>query len=138
MTAMAEERDINNLIILKSEDAEKRASAFTALESLVRENWDHVQVENEAINFNTEWEPPYKELKAFSKEHPDVELLLLADAFANRHWICKSTIAAGKSDDLVLSRIDDDFDKVFEEIYGKSLVAWESAPSEPFGKLLAK
>ncbi len=134
---MAEERDINNLITLHADDAAQRDAAFSALESMAREKWDHLQVKDGIINFNTDWEPPYKELKALSKEHPGVEFHLLADAFTKRHWICKSTIVAGKTEDLVLSLIDDDFEKVFAEIYGKSHSEWEADRSEAFVHLLA-
>lgn len=133
---MAEERDINNLIIVNADETAAREVAFQALEKLVRESWNHVVVAKGAINFNTDWEPPFKQLKAFTKDHPDVELTLLADAFAHRHWICKSTIAQGKSKELVLSRIDDEFDGVFEEIYGRSYESWEKENVEPFAKIV--
>lgn len=132
---MAEERDINNLITVRTDDAEQREVAFAALEKLVRDNWDHVVVAKGAINFNTDWEPPFKELKAFTKEHKDIEIVLLASAFSHRHWICKSIIAAGKSAEMVLSRIDDEFDGIFEEIYGRSYEAWEKEQSEPFAQV---
>ncbi|QYY36274.1 hypothetical protein [Ruficoccus sp. ZRK36] len=134
---MAEERDINNLITVIGGDDTQRGAALAALEKLVRENWDHVRVEGEKINFNTDWEPPFKELKALSKEHPEVEFKLLADAFTNRHWLCSATIANGKSDEEAISLVDDAFDDLFVQIYGCSYEQWEKAPSEPFGKIFA-
>ncbi|MBC2594517.1 hypothetical protein H5P28_09630 [Ruficoccus amylovorans] len=134
---MAEERDINNLITVSGGDDAQRAAAFAALEKLAQDNWNFVRTENGRVNFNTDWEPPFKELKALSKEHPGVEFNLLADAYTNRHWICKATIAEGKSNEEAISLVDDDFDAVFNEIYGCSYEQWEKQPCEPFVKLFA-
>ena len=134
---MAEERDITNLITVTGGDDTQREAAAVALEKLVRENWDFTQAANGQVLFNTEWEPPFKELKAFSKEHPEVELQLLADAYVKRHWVCKATIAKGKSDEEAISLVDDDFDAVFQDIYGCSYEVWEKNPSEPFNKVFA-
>ncbi|MEM9227553.1 MAG: hypothetical protein AAGA45_06265 [Verrucomicrobiota bacterium] len=133
---MAEERDINNLVTLSAGEDEARTAAFAALETCVKSNANQVNVLTNAINFNTDWEPPFKALKVWSKEHPEVELILLADAFGHRHWICKSVFKAGKSSDMVLSLIDDEFEAVFEEIYGMPHADWEKAPTEPFANYL--
>ncbi len=134
---MAEERDINNLITVSGGDDAQREAALAALEQLARDNWNFVRVENGRVNFNTDWEPPFKELKALSKEHPEVELHLLADAYTNRHWICKGTIANGKSDEEAISLVDDNFDAVFKEVYGCTYEEWQKQPCEPFARVFA-
>lgn len=134
---MAEERDINNLITVCGGDDAQREAATAALEKLAREQWNFVRVDNGRVNFNTDWEPPFKELKALSKEYPEVEFRLLADAFTHRHWICKATIANGKSDEEAISLVDDDFEAVFQAIYGCTHEQWLKQPVEPFANVFA-
>lgn len=128
--------DIENLIILQSADAAKLPESLTSLAEALQESCDQVRATGEdRLRFHTSWEPPFKVLKDWSKARPEVTLTLLADAFAKHHWLLKATIQSGKSDELVVSRIDDEFDAIFKEVYGCSFAEWEKKQTAPFAGL---
>jgi len=124
--------DIENRLCLETADSGNLAETINQLQTLLEESSDQVRVNGTDLRFHTEWEPPLKPLRAWSKEHPECKLTLWADAFAEHHWLLKATIQNGKCDELTVSRIDDEFDAIFQEVYGCSFEAWEQKPREPF------
>ncbi|WP_309397732.1 hypothetical protein [Cerasicoccus maritimus] len=124
--------DIDNVIAVASENAEQREAALAAVKQLAAEAGDKVQTSEDRVFFHCEWEPPFKALKKLSKEMPDVTFSLWAEAFQEHHWICKVEYVAGKGDEQTLSRIDDEFGGVFQEIFGCDDVSWEKTPQSAF------
>ncbi|WP_269540934.1 hypothetical protein [Cerasicoccus fimbriatus] len=124
--------DIDNVVAVASENAEQRQAAFDAVKQIAEEAGDKVQTSDDRIFFHCEWEPPFKALKKLSKEMPDVVFTLWADAFKEHHWICKVQYVAGKGDEQTLSRIDDEFPGVFQEIFGCDEGTWEKDNKAPF------
>lgn len=131
-TNMSLQIDIDNVIAVASENAEQRQAALEAVKQLAEESGGKVQANGEQVYFRCEWEPPFKALKKLSKEMPDVVFTLWADAFKEHHWICKVQYVQGKGEEQTLSRIDDEFPEVFEEIYGCNEVDWEKSPKSAF------
>lgn len=124
--------DIENLLLLESSDAGTVDAAVASLTEALTGECDNLKAEGTRLRFHTQWEPPFKALKDWTKAHPECTLTLWADAFAKHHWLLKATVANGKSDELTVSRIDDEFDGIFREVYGCSFDDWEKKPSAPF------
>lgn len=127
--------EIENRLQLHTQEPAKLAEKTEALAHLLASECDHVnQVEPGVIRFQSEWEPPMKLLKQWSKEHPESSLVLLSESFAKHHWLLKATVHAGKSDDLTVSRIDDEFESLFQEIFGCTFADWEKRPCPAFNE----
>ncbi len=124
--------DIENLLLVETSDAGTLDSSVAGLAEALTGECDQLKTEGPRLRFHSEWEPPMKALKAWTKEHPECTLTLWADAFAKHHWLLKGTIQNGKSDEVMLTRIDDEFDGVFREVYGCTFEDWEKSPREPF------
>lgn len=125
--------DIENLIVLKTQETAQLESHTEALADLLRAECKDVSIrEPGAIRFHSQWEPPMKLLKSWTKEHPELMIELLAESFADHHWLLKAQIQTGKAEELTVSRIDDEFDSIFKEIFGCSLDEWEQKPTAPF------
>ena len=124
--------DIENLLLLESSDAGTLDVSLTSLIEALQDACTELKGDGPRLRFHTEWEPPFKALKAWSKQHPECTLTLWADAFAKHHWLLKATIHNGKSDELTASRIDDEFEAIFVEIYGCGFSEWEKQPRAPF------
>jgi len=124
--------DIDNVIAVEGEDETERRRAREAVETLAGEVGDGVRTNGDRVYFHCEWEPPFKQLKKLSKEHPEAAFTLWSDAFKEHHWVSKVTYQQGKGDEETLSRIDDGFPAVFEEIFGVSEAEWESEPRHAF------
>ena len=137
LTAMTE-KTIANYLRLESADATALSDAqAAALAWISAEYTASMQtVGDHGYHFLTTWEPPFKQLKQLSKAHPLVTFTLWADAFATDHWICKSIFDAGKSEDWVVSIVDDAFESIFKEIYGQSYASWKTQPKPPFAAIL--
>jgi len=129
---MSPQIDIDNVIAVASENAEQRQAAFEAVKQIADEAGDKVQTGEDRVYFHCEWEPPFKALKKLSKDMPEVVFTLWADAFKEHHWICKVQYVGGKGEEQTLSRIDDEFPGVFQEIFGCAEAEWEKAPKSPF------
>ncbi|WOO41765.1 hypothetical protein [Rubellicoccus peritrichatus] len=125
--------DIENLIKVEFKDTASAAESTAALAKLIEAQCDKVELRGDnAVRFHSEWEPPFKLMKTWSKENPDATITIWADALAKHHWILKGTIAAGKSEEVTLSRVDDQFETVCKEIFGCTYDEWEKSPREPF------
>lgn len=129
---------IENLLRLTGATAEARQSVLESFVAALAEisNVNSVrtgQSEGEAwVRFYSEWEPPFKALKKASGVQAEVTCVLLSEAFAKSHWLSRAEYLAGKGKELTVSRVDDEFDVIFFEIFGKDLPAWEAAQSAPF------
>ncbi len=136
---MSSENDITNLVSVQSSDPAQRETAFTAIRQLAEDRFAPVRKAGDfQITFACSWEPPFKEIKALSSEFPEAEFLVLGDAFAKHHWISKSSIRNGKQEDVVVSRVDDEFDSIFTEVYGVSYETWEKKNTAPFAHRLSE
>lgn len=124
--------DIDNVIAVASENAEERQAALEAVKQIAAEAGDKVQTRDDRIYFHCMWEPPFKALKKLSKDMPSVVFTLWADAFKAHHWICKVQYVDGKGEEQTLSRIDDEFPQIFEEIFGCPENDWAKTPKAPF------
>lgn len=134
---MSSKNDITNLVSVESSDSAQKEAAFAALRKLAEEQFAPVRSAGDfQISFATSWEPPFKAIKTLSSQFPEVVFTVLGDAFAKHHWISKSTIRGGKQEDVVVTRIDDEFDGIFAEVYGISYDEWEKKQSAPFAHLI--
>lgn len=124
--------DIENLLLIESSDAGAFGASVESLTEALKEECTEIKSDGPRLRFHSEWEPPLKALKKWSKEHPVCSLTLWADAFAKHHWLLKATIQNGKSEEMTVSRIDDEFEAIFAEVYGCSFAEWEKQPREPF------
>jgi len=124
--------DIDNVIAVTANDETTCEAARQAAERIAIEAGDQVKTNGDRIFFHCEWEPPFKQLKKVSKEHPEATFTLWADAFQENHWIAKAIYQAGKGDEETYSRIDDDFPSVFKEIFARSEAEWEAQPLVAF------
>lgn len=125
--------DIENLLKIEFQDNALAGESMAALAKLIETECDKVELrDNHAIRFHSQWEPPFKLLKAWTKENAGTSITLWADALAKHHWLLKATIAAGKSSEVTLSRVDDQFETVCKEIFGCTYDEWEKQPRESF------
>ncbi|MEO0795663.1 MAG: hypothetical protein AAFX93_10890 [Verrucomicrobiota bacterium] len=124
--------DIDNVLEVSCDDAQKRESALSAAKDLVSEAGDKVQVSDDRIFFHCEWEPPFKQLKKLSAAHTGVTFTLWSEAFQQHHWISKVDYVDGKGAEETLSRIDDEFPAVFKEIFSAEESSWEKSPTPGF------
>jgi len=129
--------DIANLLQLESADLTALEAASTAVRKWACNTYADTQViGKDRYHFMTAWEPPFKKVKQLSKEHAAVQFTLWGDALSKHHWICKSIFSAGKSQDWVVSIVDDDFEQIFTEVYGQDYTQWKADPQAPFAALL--
>ena len=138
LTAMTD-KPIANYLRLESADATALSRALTAAQAWISAEYTASMqtIGDNGYYFLTTWEPPFKQLKQLSKEHPKVSWTLWADAFATDHWICKSIFTAGKSEDWVVSIVDDAFESIFKEVYGQSYSSWKTDPKPAFANIQA-
>lgn len=130
---------IENLLLITDATNEARQSLQAAFVEALKEidSVSNVRTGQDEgglwVRFYCEWEPPFKQLKKISKDHAEVSCVLLSDAFNKSHWLSKAHYVAGKGNEQTISRVDDDFDDVFQEIFGKDHAIWqaEMTPSFP-------
>lgn len=131
------EQDITNYLTFECDTVQCLDEAVEAFETLGADTYqDFKKIKAASFYFLIDWEPPFKELKQFSKKHPKVKLTLWGDAFSKHHWISKAIIEGGKSDNTVVSMVDDDFEPIFKEVYGCSFDTWNESRVEPFAQLV--
>lgn len=121
--------DIENQLQIHGGDADILKAAMEKLSTVAT---DMRTAGNSSLRFACEWDPPFKQLRELSKENPGLKMTLWSDAFTRHHWICKATIANGKCEETVVSRVDDAFDGIFEEVYQCTYQQWEQNPTSPF------
>ena len=128
---------INNRLTVQASDSAVLEDASKAVQSWIEQTAEINPKESASPNFlfDTNWEPPFKAIKKLSKEHPEALFTLWGDAFSENHWISKSVIQAGKSEDWVVSIVDDSFESIFGEVYGQSYDQWRSTKDRPFQAL---
>lgn len=125
--------DIENLIKVELKDSAPAAEPTAALAKLIEAECDNVEVRgDDRIRFHSQWEPPFKLLKAWTKENPGSTITVWADALEKHHWVLKGAITGGKSEEVTLSRVDDGFEVVCKEIFGCGYDEWEKNPRQPF------
>lgn len=129
---------IENLLLINAATPEARESFQAAFVEALKEvssvrSLRVGQGENCAwVRFYCDWEPPFKQLKAVSKVHEQVPCVLLSDAFAKSHWLSKAEYLGGKGSELTVSRVDDEFEPIFQEVFGKDYASWEAQQTPSF------
>lgn len=129
---------IENLLVLRDADASARKAAQEAFVAALAEAGEATDVlagenaEEAWVRFHCEWEPPFRAAKKTSDAHASVSVTLYSDSFAASHWVSKADYLAGKGRELTLSRVDDDFDGVFAEMFDTDLASWEANRSAAF------
>lgn len=129
---------IENLLLINDATPEARESFQAGFLEALKEidsvqNTRSGQGENCAwVRFYCDWEPPFKQLKAVSKNHAEIPCVLLSDALVKSHWLSKAEYLGGRGSELTVSRVDDEFETVFQEVFGTDYASWEAQQTPSF------